>query len=207
MRRGATRTLLAAAAAGVITLAFTAAGAADAASAAPLARASHRIGQPSGGAPIDTTANCFGFGGPLLRETGDGPATLPPCALSGYQASGRDFRFVQARITVPSHAADTTAAPMVYIALDASTPGRADYARAGIEPGGGSRSGWDIFLDVQQPARAPVFITRAVPKPLGGRAIFFSIYLTAAGNSLHFVTILPKGTTFEHIVAVSRPVY
>jgi len=207
MRGHATQTLLAAAAAGVTALAFTAAGAADAASTAAVARASHRIGRPSGGAPIDTTANCFGFGGPLLRDTGDAPATLPPCALSGYQASGRDFRFVQARITVPGHAADTTAAPMVYIALDASTPGRSDYARAGIEPDGSSRSGWDAFLEVQQPARAPVFIARAVPKPLGGRAIFFSIYLTAAGNSLHFVTILPKGTTFEHMVAVNGPVY
>ena len=207
MRGHATRTLLAAAAAGVITLAFTAAGAADVASAAGVARVSHRVGRPSGGAPIDTTANCFGFGGPLLRETGDAPATLPPCALSGYQASGRDFRFVQARITVPSRAAGSTAAPMVYIALDASTPGRSDYARAGIEPDGGSRSGWDTFLEVQQPARAPVFITRTVPKPLGGRAIFFSIYLTAAGNSLRFVTILPKGTTFRHIVAVNGPAY
>jgi hypothetical protein len=207
MRGHATRTLLAAAAAGVTTLAFTAAGAAGAVNAAAVAWASHRIGRPSGGAPIDTTANCFGFGGPLLRETGDVPVTLPPCALSGYQASGRDFRFAQARITVPSRAADSTAAPMVYIALDASTPGRSDYARAGIEPDGGSRSGWDIFLEVQQPARAPVFITRTVPKPLGGHAIFFSMYLTAAGSSLHFVTILPKGTTFEHIVAVNGPVY
>ena len=203
----ATQTLVAIAAAGVTTLAFTAAGAAGPARAAAVARASHRIGRPSGGAPIDTTANCFGFGGPLLRETGDAPATLPPCALSGYQATGRDFRFVQARITVPAHAADRTAAPMVYIALDASTPGRSDYARAGIEPDGGSRSGWDTFLEVQQPARAPVFIARAVPKPLGGRAIFFSIYLTAAGNSLRFVTILPKRTTFRHIVAVNGPVY
>jgi hypothetical protein len=207
MRGTTTRKLLAAVAAGVTTVAFTAAGAADAASAAAVARASHRIGRPSGRAPIDTTANCFGFGGPLLRETGDAPATLPPCALSGYQATGRDFRFVQARITVPSRAADITAAPMVYVALDASTPGRSDYARAGIEPDGSSRSGWDAFLEVQQPARAPVFIARAVPKPLGGRAIFFSIYLTATGNSLHFVTILPKGRTFEHIVAVNGPVY
>jgi hypothetical protein len=207
MRGHATRTLLAAAAVGVTTLACTAAGAADAASAAGVARTSHRISRPSGGAPIDTTANCFGFGGPLLRETGDAPATLPPCALSGYQASGRDFRFVQARITVPSRVADTAAAPMVYIALDASTPGRSDYARAGIEPDGSSRSGWDTFLEVQQPARAPVFIARAVPKPLGGHAIFFSIYLTAAGNSLHFVTILPKGRTFRHVVAVNGPVY
>src|ERR1700681_3596023 len=127
MRGHATRTLLAAAAAGVTSLAFTAAGAADAVSAAAVARASHRIGRPSGGAPIDTTANCFGFGGPLLREASDEPATLPPCALSGYQGTGRDFRCARARITVPSRAVDITAAPMVYVALDASTPGRSDY--------------------------------------------------------------------------------
>src|ERR1039457_1149911 len=209
MRGCATRALFATAAAataGVTALAFTA-GAASAATAASAGRTSPLTGRPSDGRPIYSTANCFGFGGPLLRETGDTPATPPPCALSGYQARSRDFRFVQALITVRKHAGDGAADPMVYIALDASTPGSTDYARAGIEPDSDSPSGWDTFLEVQEPARAPVFITRTVPKPLGGRAIFFSIYLTAAGNSLHFVTILPKGTTFEHIVAVSRPVY
>jgi hypothetical protein len=206
MRGTTTRTLLAAAAAGVTALACTAAGAADAASAAAVARTSHRIGRPSGGAPIDTTANCFGFGGPLLSEAGDAPA-IAPCALSGYQARSRDFRFVQALITMPKHPADTAADPMIYIALDASTEGIIDYARAGIQPDGGSRSGWDTFLEVQQPARAPIFFARAVPKPLGGHAIFFSIYLTAGGNSLRFITILPKGATFERIVAVNGPVY
>ena len=209
MRGCATRALFATAAAataGVTALACTA-GAADAATAAVAARTSQLTGLPSGGRAIYSTANCFGFGGPLLRETGDTPATPPPCALSGYQARSRDFRFVQALITVRKHAGDGAADPMVYIALDASTPGSTDYARAGIEPDSDSPSGWDTFLEVQEPARAPVFITRTVPKPLGGRAIFFSIYLTAAGNSLHFVTILPKGTTFRHIVAVTGPVY
>jgi hypothetical protein len=206
MRGTTTRTLLVAAAAGVTTLALTAAGAPDAASAAAVARTSHRIGRPSGGAPIDTTANCFGFGGPLLSGTGGAPA-IPPCALSGYQARSRDFRFVQALITVPEHAAGTAADPMVYIALDASTGDSTDYARAGIEPDSGSPSGWDTFLEVHQPALAPVFMVRTVPKRLGGHAVFFSIYLTAGGNSLRFVTIQPRGATFEHIVAVSGPVY
>lgn len=206
MRGRIIRTLSAAATAGVTALAFTA-GAASAATATPAARATPPTGLPSGGRAIYSTANCFGFGGPLLRETSDAPAGPPPCALSGYQASGRDFRFAQALITVPKHAGDTSADPMVYVALDGSTPSSADYARAGIAPDGGSASGWDTFLEVQEPARAPVFFARAVPKRLGGHAIFFSIYLTAGGNSLHFVTILPKGTTFEHIVAVNGPVY
>src|ERR1017187_9400556 len=209
MRGCATRALFATAAAataGVTALACTA-GAADAATAAVAARTSQLTGLPSGGRAIYSTANCFGFGGPLLRETGGTPATPPPCALSGYQARSRDFRFVQALITVRKHAGDGAADPMVYIALDASTAGSTDYARAGIEPDGRSPSGWDTFIEVQQPARAPVFITRTVPKRLGGHAIFFSIYLTAGGKSLRFVTILPKGTTFKHIVAVNGPVY
>ena len=206
MRGRITRALFAAAAAGATTVAFTA-GAADVATAAAAARTSPLTGPPSNGRPIYSTANCFGFGGPLLSETGDASATPPPCALSGYQARSRDFRFVQALITVRKHARDGAADPMVYIALDASTAGSTDYARAGIEPDGDSPSGWDTFIEVQQPARAPVFITRTVPKRLGGHAIFFSIYLTAGGNSLRFVTILPKGTTFKHIVAVNGPVY
>src|ERR1035438_5693191 len=69
-------------------------------------------GRSSNGRPISSTANCFGFGGPLLSETGDGSATPPPCALSGYQARSRDFRFVQALITVRKHARDGAADPM-----------------------------------------------------------------------------------------------
>src|ERR1035438_5139895 len=197
MRGRITRALCAAAAAGATTVAFTA-GAASAATAPAALRTSPLTGPPSGGRPIYSTANCFGFGGPLLRESGDAPATPPPCALSGYQARSRDFRFVQALITVRKHAADGAAAPMVYIALDASTADSTDYARAGIEPDSGSPSGWDTFIEVQQPARVPVFFARAVPKRLGGHAIFFSIYLTAGGNSLRFVTILRRGTRFEH---------
>jgi hypothetical protein len=215
MRGRIIRTLSAAATAGVTTLAFTA-GAADAASAAPGGRAAQLIARPSGGRAIYSTANCFGFGGPLLRQTSDSPG-IPPCALSGYQASGRDFRFVEALITVPRHAGNTSADPMVYVALDGSTSGSTDYARAGIEPGAaspgaaspsdGSPGGWDAFVEVQEPALAPVFVTRTIPRKFGGHAIFFSIYLNAAGDSLHFVTALPNGTTFSNTVAVNGPVY
>jgi hypothetical protein len=204
MRGRVTLALSAAAAAGVTTITCTP----GPASAAAVAGASQLKDDPSGGRPIYSTANCFGFGGPLLRGTGDASDTPPPCALSGYQATGRDFRFAQALITVPRYAGDTAADPMVYVALDGSVPGSTDYARAGIEPDGDSPTGgWDSFLEVQEPTLAPVFITRTLPKSLGGHAIFFSIYLNAAGNSLHFVTARPDGTTFSNTVAVNGPVY
>ncbi len=210
MRRGITRTLFAAtAASATVILAAAAATAADAATVAAVARISPLTGPPSGGRPIYTTANCYGFGGgPLRRETSDQPATPPPCAQSGYQASGRDFRFVQALIAVPKHTAGPAVDPMVYVALDASTQDTSDYARAGIEPDVTSPTGWDTFLDVQQPSlAAPVFITRAISTQLRRGGIFVSIYLSAAGNSLHFVTALPGGRTFKDTVAVNGPVY
>jgi hypothetical protein len=87
----------------------------------------------------------------------------------------RDFRFAQALITVPNHAGDTAVDPMVYVGLDASVPGSIDYARAGIEPGT-SPSGWDTFLEVQEPTLAtPVLITQTISAPLEGDGIFFSI--------------------------------
>jgi hypothetical protein len=148
MRGAITRALCAAAVAGVSIL-----GAAPAATGA----VGGGMSAPSGGAPIPTNANC--------------PTNVPPCGMAGYQASGRDFRYAQAVITVPAHAVGVVGAPDVacdgcgssfadptfYVALDDSTVTASDYARVGVQSCGyatpvdcpdGNPNGWEAFAQV-----------------------------------------------------------
>ena len=216
MRAHVIRTLSATAAAGALTiLSLTAAGAANAASMPSAANAGRVLASPpSGGIPLYTSANCtppvVPVGGPLqnaVSQSSVTPPAPPPCT-AGYQASGGDFRFVQALITVPEHAGDTAVDPAVYVALDASTPNSSDYARAGIEPDPANPGGWDTFLEVQEPTLPnAILITDPVSDALEGDGIFFSIYLNAAGNSVRFATTLPNGATSSETVAVNGPVY
>src|ERR1700733_13775782 len=81
MRGTITRTLVAATAAGVTILGAAPSGAVTAAGGGMPA--------PSGGTPIPTNANCV--------------INVPPCGMAGYQASGRDFRYAHAVITVPDY--------------------------------------------------------------------------------------------------------
>jgi hypothetical protein len=105
------------------------------------------------GAPIPTSTSCTGFT----------PAPAQGCAEAGYQASGRDFRYAQAVITVPDHHGVVTACPpgarcaitaspaapggairdipddgeadpQLYVALDGSSTGNPQFARVGVQP-------------------------------------------------------------------------
>src|ERR1039457_2593064 len=149
MRGTITRALCAAAVAGGTIRAAAAPGAA--------AAVGGGMSAPSGGTPIPTNANCV--------------INVPPCGMAGYQASGRDFRYAQAVITVPAHAVAVTAEPDVacdgcggsyvdptlYVALDDSTDTASDYARVGIQSCGyatlvrcpdGDTSGWEAFAQI-----------------------------------------------------------
>jgi hypothetical protein len=216
MRAHVTRTLSATVAAGALTvLSLTAASAANAARMPGAANAGPVLANPpSGGIPLYTSANCtppvVPAGGPLQNAASQSSTALPapPPCTAGYQASGRDFRFAQALITVPEHAGTKAVDPAVYVALDASTPDSSDYARAGIEPDPANPGSWDTFLEVREPTVAnPILITDPVSDALEGDGIFFSISLDAAGNSLRFVMTLPNGTTTQNTVAVNGPVY
>jgi hypothetical protein len=205
MRRHVAQTFSAAAAAGALTiLSLSAAAAASTPGAAK--GGSGIANPPSGGAPIITTAACD-VSGPLLRPASNGPAAPAPCARSGYQAGGRNFRYAQALITVPNHTGNDTVDPEMYIGLDASTPNSPDFARAGIETFDDD-SGWAAFVEVQEPTLPdPYFVAEPLSSALQGDGIFVSIYLNAAGNSVHFVTTLPDGTTTKNTVAVNGPIY
>ena len=71
------------------------------AASAGAARHKARPFSPSGGAPILTSTSCTGFS----------PVPTLGCAEAGYQASGRDFRYAQAVITVPDHPGAVTVCP------------------------------------------------------------------------------------------------
>jgi hypothetical protein len=148
MRRRASRapgTVLAAVAAAVLSLVMT-----GTAGAAGHGRQRFRT---SGGAPIPTSAGC----------TGSSPLPATGCAEAGYQASGRDFRYAQAVITVPAYQGVVNvcspvvprtphqalpdcvpvrgdlpptgeADPQPYVALDDSSGATSQYARVGVQP-------------------------------------------------------------------------
>ncbi len=216
MRRNVTRTLLAAAAAGVTvtTLSFSA-GAAGAASTANAPQAGSTIvNSPSGGTPIYTDANCplLNIGGPDANAPAlsDAPAApQPSCITSGYQASGRDFRFAQALIVVPTSRGLISTSPSFYVGLSASAT---EYARAGIVPCGVNivtcPNGWRGLFQVEEPGAPPITqimnFSAAVP---AGSGVLVSIYFNQAGNAVRFSVTLPDGSIVGKTFGVHGPVY
>ena len=195
MLRRIARSLFAVTAAGVTatTLGFAAAGAASAAGTAP-----HLIQPPSGGTPVYTNTNCG-----------------PVCAMAGYQASGRDFRYVQAVIKVPTTPGNVITSPDLYVGLNdgvlTSTSEPESGAWAGIEPcnsGLGCTNGWEGFYQVFEDGSPGVDVfTVPLTGVVPGDGVFFSIYFNSVGNADRFVIMLPNGDTAGQTVAVHGPVY
>jgi hypothetical protein len=185
MRRRINRTLLTATAAGVsvITLGFMATGAVGAST------------TTTGMASVASSVT------PILSQaTNCTVITTSVCAVAGYQASGRLFRYAQASIVVPSHAGAVAAAAntttiepdaALYVALDDSTDTAYDYARVGIKPcpttnitGSGDPtcpsavspgtgvdpSGWAVFAKVIEPSLTPATFT-SVPIPVAAEGL------------------------------------
>jgi hypothetical protein len=180
MRRRITRTLFAAAAAGVTvsTLGFTAAGAASAA-------VSSKALPPTIGTTIGSTSS------------------------AGYEASGRDFRYITSTIRVPDTDFLTGLYPQEYIqlsngSLTQPTGGGNAYTRAGIEPCVVARSFGDICATGTWVAFVEAF-NNSLSGPFfshffnlagvnQGDGVNFSIYFDQAGNELHYV-ITPPSTS------------
>ena len=208
MRRRVTRTLLAAAATGVTvtTLGLSAAGAASTAAAGP---ASHRSNPPSGGMPV-YTAPCPAQGASVSTEPAAG-------ACSGYQASGRDFRFAQAVITVPTTPC-TDSSPQLSISL----AGTGSHAQAGIEclglggpirlAHGPARSDdgiglrYQAFFTVEQQGVPAITRTFTLLTVTPGDGVFVSIYFDQAGNADRF-TVSGPGVSRALTIAVNGPAY
>jgi hypothetical protein len=236
MRRRINRTLFTAtaASASLIGLSFMAAGGAGAAT------NSLPVNGPSGGAPIITNTTCT----PVAAAAATTPTN---CGMAGYQASNRLFRYAQASIVVPDHigiatTTDTAANgassdASLYVALDNNSNTALDYARVGVVPicttvtagacaaptAAIGTSGWEIVAQTVEPdPTATIATSTPVVLPTGdeGVGIFFSVFLSPSGNSVHTVASTPAttsttgnvttttaGSTYNHTFAVHGPNY
>jgi len=202
MRRRITRTLVAAAAAGVTvgTLGFTAAGAASAAVSSKA--------QPS-----------------MLGST------IGSTSSAGYEASGRDFRYISSTITVPDTSFLTGLYPQEYIQLsngslnEVGNPTGNQYVRAGIESCIVARTFGDVCPTGTWVAYVEAF-NNSLNGPFfshyynlagvnQGDGVNFSIYYNEVGNELSFVITPPStsgtpqyyktrayGAIFDHAAAL-----
>jgi hypothetical protein len=195
MRRRITRTLFAAAAAGVTvsTLGFAVAGSASAA-------VSSKAQPPTIGTTIGSTSS------------------------AGYEASGRDFRFITSTIRVPDTDFLTGLYPSEYIqlsngSLTQPTGGGDTYTRAGIESCVVARSFGDMCSTGTWVAFAEAF-NNSLNGPFfshffnlagvnQGDGVNFSIYFNQGGNELSYVITPPStsGTPQFYKTQAFGPVY
>jgi hypothetical protein len=206
MRRRINRMLLTAtaASASVITLGFMATGAVGAST------TTAGLASTSSVTPIYSLSTDCAPATPLVT-------TPSGCAVSGYQASGRLFRYAQASIVVPLHAAAVTGASgsspqvepdaAIYVALDNSSDTANDFTRAGIvacptASSGGiwpcpavSTLGWYAFSTTVQPDGVTTGLHDvALNASQDGLGVFVSVYLSPTGNSVHTVIKTPTTT-------------
>ena len=183
MRRRITRTLLAAAAAGVTvgSLGFTAAGAANATVTGTAART-------------------------MMAGT-----TIPTTSAAGYESSGRNFRFIAATLTVPDWNSSILF-PQEYLQLSNGSLGTGDqYVRAGVEPcvvaqtitsGGSTCTGgdWVTYVEAFNNSLGGVYFYHYTDLSgvAAGDGVFFSVYFDQGGNELHFVITPPSTSGGSH---------
>jgi hypothetical protein len=205
------------------------------AAASPAAAAGHGAGAftPSGGTPIPTNANCPvspPVSPPVARRLADGPATpASNCAMAGYQASGRNFRFAQALIAVPDHPGSLSRADAaLYVALDNTSTGSYQYTRVGIAPCPqgvtnvfivplatvtcpttvqGNTSNWVTFAATADAGGPPTVTVQPLSDAFMGDGILVSAYLVPTGNAVHTVIQLPDGSTDNNTFPITGPVY
>jgi hypothetical protein len=195
MRRRITRAFLAAAAAGatVTTLGFTAAGSAGAAVHGGTTNA------PSAPA-VATNATC----------TSTAVATTLPlgipsdgCGMAGYEASGRNFRYAQALITVPNSTGNPVTDPQEYVALDNSVSNNWNFVRAGVSPcvavadgfapvcPAGNTSGWVAYVMAMRDSVPTILLTHSIATAALGDGVFASVYREPSGNVVDTRLVVP----------------
>ena len=134
-----------------------------------------------------------------------GPA-IGSTSSAGYEASGRDFRYISSTITVPDTSLLTGLYPSEYIqlsngSLTQPTGGGDTYTRAGIESCVVARSFGDVCATGTWVAFVEAF-NNSLNGPFfshfydlagvnQGDGVNFSIYFDQAGNELHYVITPP----------------
>jgi hypothetical protein len=202
MPRRITKAFFATAAAGaaITTLGFAAVSPAVAATAGK-----HYIHFTPSAPETGTDANCTTGG------TVTGTWTSSDCGKAGYVATGRDFRFAQAIIKVPTGSSATdseVSGPAMYVGLDASASNN-DFARVGIEPDPDGDGSWLAFYDIEEPGAPGVTATTQLSSALAGDGVLLSAYFNQAGNSVHVQATVPSTTTglINQTISVTGPVY
>jgi hypothetical protein len=154
-----------------------------------------------------TDANCT----TLLESGSTGTWTSADCGKVGYVATGRNFRYASAIIKVPTIASAATSVitgPAAYVALDASAS-NPDYAEVGIKPDPDADGSWVAFYDIEEPGSPGITHTVALSPALAGDGVLVSVYLNAAGNSVHVQATVPSTTLglINQTISVTGPVY
>jgi hypothetical protein len=215
MRRRISRAFIATAAAGatVATLGFAAATAAGAATIGHRTSAGHRSFAPSAPAiPTPPCRNAVGYVPPPAAPT------LAGGGCAGYVATGRDFRYAQAIIRIPTvnvnqggaGGGPNDTAPIMVISLTSSNA----LATAGImscDTAAGlfavsCTSGTWVAVGIVANNLAGTLVSHAVPltgvNP--GDGVKFAIYYNQAGNAIHMsVTTGPTTATPVTLAAFS----
>ena len=145
------------------------------------------------------------------------PPTLPSdnCAMAGYVASNRDFRYAQALITGPDHIGDVHFDPQIYVGLDNSSSGNYTYVRAGVTPCGtpvtGVRqqpvscpnSGWEAYTEAFRDGTDVFADFIPLAGAVEGDKVYASVYQELSGNVVDAKIVLPDGTTHTFAVGMS----
>ena len=132
--------------------------------------------------------------------------TLTTTSQAGYEASGRDFRYISSTLTVPDTDFLTEIYPQEYIQLSNGSLGGGDqYVRAGIESCTVAQSfgypscptgDWTSFVEAfNNSLGGPYFSHYSLLSGVSqGDGVNFSIYYNQGGNELSFV-ITPPSTS------------
>ena len=132
--------------------------------------------------------------------------TLTTTSQAGYEASGRDFRYISSTLTVPDTDFLTQIYPQEYIQLSNGSLGGGDqYVRAGIESCTVAQSfgypscptgDWTSFVEAfNNSLNGPYFSHYSLLSGVSqGDGVNFSIYYDEAGKELHYV-ITPPSTS------------
>ena len=151
-------------------------------------------------------------------------STIGSTSSAGYEASGRDFRYISSTITVPDTSFLTGIYPQEYIqlsngSLTQPTGGGDQYTRAGIEPcvvaqsfGDTCTTGtWVAFVEAFNNSLTGPYFSHFynLAGVNQGDGVNFSIYYYQGGNELHFVITPPltSGTPQFYKTRAYGPIY
>ena len=123
------------------------------------------------------------------------------CTLTGYRASGADFRYAQAVITIPDGAGGP-ALPRFYVALK----GGLAEARAGVS--WNARAGaWQVYAGLWRQGHPLAGQAYPVPAEPGPRRVFVSVYYDRPRDTMKAVLRLPGGIVHAPEFAARHPRY